>query len=317
MNEPSGTDDPCTVDDLELRELRYFVAVAEELNFTRAADRLGMSQPPLSRAIATLERRLGVALLTRSTRHVTLTEAGRILLEQARPVLYAATAATRRAVRAGRSAPRLVVALKPGADAGLLRDITDRYARFGGRPPVHVAVSGPGEQLPMVRDGRADAALLRGAVDDPAVDVEPLLAEPRMAVLPVTHRHAGSSLLTRADLHGEPVPVWRGANAAQISYQCGLDSTDGPHDTRTLAPPGPEVGGITEVLEVVALGQAVAFLPASTSGRYPRTDVVHVPVADLSPSVLYVAWSRASRSRAVAAFVQAAVEAAAADPQRA
>ncbi|HYY80365.1 MAG TPA: LysR family transcriptional regulator, partial [Actinomycetes bacterium] len=95
-------------DGVEVRELRYFVAVAEELNFSRAAQRLEMAQPPLSKAIRQLERKLGVRLLERTTRRVALTAAGGVLLEQARVALDAVEAAGRRARRAGQPAPRLV-----------------------------------------------------------------------------------------------------------------------------------------------------------------------------------------------------------------
>ncbi|MDQ3783866.1 MAG: LysR family transcriptional regulator, partial [Actinomycetota bacterium] len=88
------------MNDLEVRELRYFVAVAEELNFSRAAGRLGMAQPPLSRAISQLEKRLGVQLFERSNRKVTLTAAGLTLLDEARSALDAMSAAARRTRRA-------------------------------------------------------------------------------------------------------------------------------------------------------------------------------------------------------------------------
>ncbi|HTU05100.1 MAG TPA: LysR family transcriptional regulator, partial [Trebonia sp.] len=100
------------MNDLEVRQLRYFVAVAEELHFGRAAGRLGMAQPPLSRAIRDLERHLGVALLERTTRQVRLTVAGEVLLRDARRALEAVTAAARRTQEAGRPSPRLRVALK-------------------------------------------------------------------------------------------------------------------------------------------------------------------------------------------------------------
>src|SRR5918998_4884330 len=99
-------------EDVETRELRYFVAVAEELHFGRAAERLGIAQPPLSRAIAQLERRLGVTLLERTSRRVALTPAGEVLQEQARTALDALAAAALRTRRAGAPQPRLVVALK-------------------------------------------------------------------------------------------------------------------------------------------------------------------------------------------------------------
>src|SRR5690242_16173939 len=95
------------MNELETRQLRYFVAVAEELHFGRAAGRLGIAQPPLSKAIRDLERQLGVQLLTRTTRQVKLTPAGQTLLADARDVLAAAAAAARRARRAGHQEPAL------------------------------------------------------------------------------------------------------------------------------------------------------------------------------------------------------------------
>ena len=100
---------PGGMDEVEIRELRYFVALAEELHFGRAAQRLGIAQPPLSRAIRQLERRLGVTLLERTSRAARLTAAGEVLLHDGRAALDAVTAAARRAQRAGR---------QPSADPG-------------------------------------------------------------------------------------------------------------------------------------------------------------------------------------------------------
>lgn len=104
-------------DAVETRELRYFVAVAEELHFGRAAQRLAMAQPPLSRAIQQLERRLGVVLLHRTAREVALTDAGSVLLREARAALDAVEAAERRTRRAAAERPGVVLATKAGAAA--------------------------------------------------------------------------------------------------------------------------------------------------------------------------------------------------------
>ncbi|CAM5701784.1 DNA-binding transcriptional LysR family regulator OS=Streptomyces griseomycini OX=66895 GN=FHS37_007773 PE=3 SV=1 [Streptomyces griseomycini] len=115
------------MNDLEVRQLRYFVAVAEELHFGRAAERLGMAQPPLSRTIRDLERQLGVTLFERTTRQVKLTGAGEVLLRDARTALEAVTAAAHRARHAGSASPRLRIALKADIDGGLLPQILDAY----------------------------------------------------------------------------------------------------------------------------------------------------------------------------------------------
>lgn len=178
--------------ELEVRELRYFIAVAEELNFSRAAQRLGMAQPPLSKAIAQMESRLGVRLLERTTRQARLTTAGQVLLDQARIAVDAVHAAARRARRAGQPTPQLVVAVKPGGDAGLLREILAAYRGTGSHlPPPEVVVGGSGEPIAMLRDGRADVALLRSPFDGQGLDSQTLVVEPRLAVLPAAHRLAG------------------------------------------------------------------------------------------------------------------------------
>ena len=125
---------------METRELRYFVAVAEELHFGRAAQRLGIAQPPLSRAIQQLERRLGVTLLDRTSRAVTLTEAGSVLLREGRAALDAVDAAERRTRRAaaGDRPPGLVLVTKAGASSELLAKLLDAYAAEPGAVAVEV-----------------------------------------------------------------------------------------------------------------------------------------------------------------------------------
>src|SRR6266545_1019450 len=288
------------MNELEVRELRYFVAVAQELNFSRAAARLGMAQPPLSKAIRQLEAKLGVRLLERTTRRVTLTEAGQVLLEQARGAIDAVGAAARRAQRAGQATPRLVVAAKAG-DAKLLQQIVAAYQAMATPPELlatELVISGWGEPAVMLRDGRADVALLRSPFDG--------------------HGLAGRRRLLLADLADEPVPHSADADEQAAAYWAGRDpdslaaSWPGRHPA-----PGPRVGDLAQLLEVVALGQAVAFLPASLAKQHPRADVVYRPVAGLSPSTLAVAWPQTSHSLAVAAFVRAAARVATGRLQRA
>ena len=193
----------------EIRELSYFVAVAEELHFGRAAQRLGIAQPPLSRAIQQLERRMGVPLLERTSRSARLTPAGEVFLAESRKVLDAATAAVRRARRTGQKLPRLLVAMKPHGDAGLLEPILQRYGLDPDRVEVEVVVCGIGEQAPMLRDGRVDVAFLHAPYDDlSGFDTEPLLTQDQVAMLPRNHRLAGRSALVLSDLDSEPTPRW-------------------------------------------------------------------------------------------------------------
>ncbi len=192
--------------DLEVRQLWYFVAVAEELHFGRAAERLGMAQPPLSRAIRELERHLGVRLLERTTRQVALTPAGEVFLHDARTALDAVTAAARRARHAGQPTPSLRLALKADFDAGLLPQILAAFQCEDAALPVELLLGGRGEQVPALRDGRADIALLPAPFDDRDLDVEPLVTEPRLLALAADDPLAARSCLRLADLAGRSLP---------------------------------------------------------------------------------------------------------------
>jgi DNA-binding transcriptional LysR family regulator len=316
------------MDDIEVRELRYFIAVAEELNFTRAAARLGVAQPPLSAAISKLERKLGVTLLERTSRRVTLTPAGAVLLEQGRIAIQGVGAAIERTRRKALRADRLTVAVKPGAGTDLLKQTMRRCAQNPHLPQVHLLFGHPGGPAAAVRGGAADVAVLRAPFDQGGLDVEVLLVESRVAVLPATHRLAGHRELRRADLAGEPMPRWAGqADPAAAAHWTGTD------DSSPFAPANPADGAITngnpradgstdpqhvptindmnQLLDAVALGGAVAYLPISIADQYRRPELVFRPVSDLSPSPVVAAWSQTTHSRAVASFVRTAVAVAA------
>jgi DNA-binding transcriptional LysR family regulator len=299
------------MNDLEVRELRYFVAVAEELNFSRAASRLGMAQPPLSRAISQLEKRLGVQLFERNTRKVTLTAAGLTLLDEARSALDAMSAAARRTRRAASVTPNLVVTAKPGVATGLLQQTVDSYTALPDTPQVEIVVSGYRRQADMVRDGRVDLALLSLPYDERGLDSEPLTTEPRVAALPVGHALARHGTLRCRDLHGEPMPQWPESSPVERAYWSGRDgdfSAYGSSDPQPDVPVrGPAVSDPTQLLEVVSLGQAVALIPLSVADSNPRADIVYQPVRDASPYTIAIAWPEGSRAHSIAVFVRTAI----------
>ncbi|MGC5038614.1 MULTISPECIES: LysR family transcriptional regulator [unclassified Streptomyces] len=284
------------MDTLETRELRYFVAVAEELHFGRAAERLGMAQPPLSRAIQQLERRLGVCLLKRNRRGVALTDAGEMLLHEGRAALDATAAAVRRTRRAGGtdgpggSRNRLVLAVKAGASHELLHKLLDAYAAESGAAEVEVLPSGTCEQGEMLRDGRADVALMHTPYNSLAgFDSEELMTEGQIAILPAGHRLAARKTLSLAevgDIPDLPLARW---------------SRDG-----TFPPgPGPEIHDQTQLAQLIALGRTAAVFPDSARA-WLWAEHTAVPLSDAPPVVTHIAWPAHSRSLALAGLIRTA-----------
>lgn len=286
------------MDTLETRELRYFIAVAEELHFGRAAERLGMAQPPLSRAVQQLERRLGVRLLERNRRGVGLTRAGEMLLHEGRAALDATTAAVRRTRRAGGagsaggSRDRLVLAVKAGSSHELLHKLLDAYAAEPDAAEIEVLPSGTCEQGEMLRDGRADVALMHKPFNSLAgFDSEELMTEGQIAVLPAGHPLAAHSTLSLADVSeipGLPLARW---------------SRDGVYPPG----PGPEIHDQTQLAQLIALGRTVAVFPDSARS-WLWAEHTAVPLSDAPPVVTHIAWPAHSRSLALAGLIRTATQ---------
>ncbi|MCX2729920.1 LysR family transcriptional regulator [Saccharopolyspora sp. NFXS83] len=281
---------------METRELRCFVTVAEELHFGRAAERLDIAQPALSRTVQKIERRLGTPLFVRSSRVVSLTGAGAVLLEEGRNALDAVDAAERRTRRAGRSEsgrPGLVLVTMAGVFGELVAKLLDAYSAEADAVPVEVALvhCGVGEPERMLRDGRADVALLHVPFNSfTGLDHEELAAEGQVVVLPAGHPLAAREALRMADvadIPGLPMPRW-------------------PHPDGTYPDgPGPAFRDGTQLLQLIGLGKACAVLPESTRTQLTG-NVVAVPLADAPAATAHLAWPSHSRSLAVAALVRVA-----------
>jgi len=275
---------------METRELRYFVAVAEEQHFGRAAARLGIAQPPLSRAVAQVERRLGVQLLERTSRGAVLTAAGAVLLDEARAVLAAVDAGGRRTRRAGAGdgRPRIVLVTKAGASVELLAKLLDAYAVEPGAVPVEVELCGMGQQELWLRDGRADVALLHRPFDSTTgLDVEDLGTQGQVIILPRGHPLATRRSLLVSDVVDLPFMRWPNGDG---TYPDG---------------PGPEVRDHEQMFQMVALGRAVTVLPEEVRDHL-RWGLAAVPAPDAPSVTTVIAWPPHSRSRAVADLIRVA-----------
>jgi DNA-binding transcriptional LysR family regulator len=275
--------------DLDLRKLRYFVAVAEKLHFGRAADELHIAQPVLSRQIRALEKDLGTPLLTRDSHGVLLTDAGRQLLVDAVPLLASSHAVRRRVTVAARGSQRLMVGFRAGIPvAPAVRVFAERH------PDVIVDVQRIewDDQAPMLLDGRIDVAYVRLPIDEVGLRVTPLYTEPRVAVLPAGHRLAGREQITEADLAGEPL-IWH--------------ADTGPQPTRRPHPnAGYQARGVDETLEHVAAGRGISFLARSATVFYSHPDISYVPIPDLAPDQVCLAMAATRTSPVVDDFFAAA-----------
>src|SRR5205085_2835890 len=185
--------------DLDLRKVRYFVAVAEQGSFGRAAETLHIAQPVLSRQIRALEQELKVRLFERDTRGTRLTVAGEALLDDARTLLPAADAAQRRA-RGAAGQRTFTVGFPPGVIiTPIVRELSSRHPEVS----VEVFRSDWRNQADVIRDGQVDVGYLRLPADVRGLAVEPLFTEPRAVMLRADHPLAGKETVSVADLAAE------------------------------------------------------------------------------------------------------------------
>lgn len=291
--------------DLELRQLRTFLAVAAELHFSRAARRLHVSQPALSQQIRALERTLGAALFDRSSRATELTPAGRVLLDAAPRVLFEAERAQSLVTQAANGAVGL---LNVGSVGTALASITPRILRSvrAHFPDLQLEVSqqDTAAQLVALADGNLDVGLVRAADPTETVAVEHLVSEPLLVALPSDHLLAGGTSIVPEDLADEPFVLWPrplGRAFFDIITRYCLDHGFSP---RIVA----EGADIETQLGLVAAGLGVSLQPSYYANLRPP-GVVFLPLEGEVPQIaLQVAWRRSDRSPAVAHFVEAAME---------
>ncbi|WP_158887964.1 LysR family transcriptional regulator [Amycolatopsis anabasis] len=275
--------------ELETRELEYFLAVADELHFGRAAVRLSIAQPALSKAIRRIETRLGVPLFVRSSRHVELTPAGESLREHGRHALNAVSAAVQNARRAGDTQAHLRLVLKPGGDAGLLSPILAEYARQPDARQVDILFSGARDRTDFLRDGRADLGLLYAPFDPlGGLAHETLHTEDRVVIVPSGHRLAGHASVRMSDLEGETFPRWKGVPGGEGT--------------------GPEVADVVQLFHMITVSRMIGVLPRSLVEPVPA-GLTRIPVTDAPPSRLVLAWNERDHRPLVASFVAAALDA--------
>ncbi|WP_406442483.1 LysR substrate-binding domain-containing protein [Streptomyces sp. NBC_00631] len=274
--------------DLELRLVRYFTVVAEELHFGRAADALHLAQPSLSRQIRRLERELGVRLLDRTPRGTRLTEAGEAFLPQARELLRSAARATASARSAAAHGPFTVGYTTHQIVTPAVRELRHRHPQADVRT-LHVDWSEPRSAL---LDHRVDVVVTRFLFIAEGLDITVLYDEPRVLLVPLGHRLAGRDSVTLADFADEPLPRFTGADRI---------GANPPGHTNL----GALVDTLEDKLELVASGEVVSLAPAGFRGSL-RADIAAVPIEDADPVQVVLATRAGDRHPLFPAFRRAA-----------
>lgn len=289
---------------VELRHLRYFVAVAEHGGFTRAAAALRVAQPPVSRQVAQLEAELGVSLFLRAGRTVSLTEAGERFLEDAERILDDVDRSMGRVRSTAAAATMLRVDFVPSSFAWVVPEILRRYQAGGAGGEIRLSERRPQEIIAALHDSASDVGFIHQArpLNDGALEVETVFREPLVAALPTEHRLAGSTSIKLADLadddfvlnQGDP----RGGLRSTIVELCrSAGFTPRVRQDAWLQQ-------TTLGLVAAGLGSTLAPRSASFAGRL---GVSYLPLRDCHVTVgVDMLWRRDLDDRHVESFLTAA-----------
>jgi DNA-binding transcriptional LysR family regulator len=277
---------------VELRQLRYFVAVAEELHFGRAAIRLFMAQPALSQSLQTLEQALGVSLINRTSRMVELTDAGAELLDAAQellPLLERRLADVKRVGNGRQGSLRLGIATaaQTSFTGRIIRAFEARFPRID----LELCALDWADQSLALHRGEVQASIVLLPIADPSLDLEIIATEPRVAVVSADHRLARRESLSIKELDEDRVVAPRNVAPAFLDWWVAR-----PRPGGSQVHYGPAVASFTEALQHVAQNHGVHIAAASAAAFCRRPDVAIIPVRDIGPASVALAWRKAGQS---------------------
>ena len=292
---------------MELRQLRYFVTLAGELHYGRAAKRLALTQPPLSQAILKLERELEVRLLERTRRRVALTHAGKVFLEEARQTLAHADRAVDQARRAGRGeVGRLAVGFLANAAYTLLPLVLRDFARGFPGVTLELRELTIPQQIEALRRGNIDVGLLRPPVVDAELVAETIIEEPFVLALPAAHALCALKRVPLRRLESEQFVMFPRATGF-VFHDLIMGFCLRAGFTPRVAQ---EVNQTHAVIGLVSAGIGIALVPASAQ-KIGLAGVRYRPLRETTPLArIGMAWRRADASPVVGAFLEVARRAA-------
>jgi DNA-binding transcriptional LysR family regulator len=287
---------------MDLRQLRYFVAVAEELHFTRAARRLRVAQPTVSQQVEMLEKELAVTLFKRSKRSVELTHPGRVFLTEVKRLLANADEAVQaaRSAQAGRLGKLVVVCGPTAAYAGLL-GMLELYRRQSPQVDVHLFESPVLDAVVTVEQGKADVGLVVPYFESPLLKRETVLELPLLAALPKTHRLARAKTVSLAQLSGDPFILFGQRRGSGFFERVLAICNASGFTPRVLE----AMEHIHTLLYVVGAGYGVSLVPATLT-PVERPEVALIPLRERAATLdLGMIWRVDEHSPLVEGFIEA------------
>jgi DNA-binding transcriptional LysR family regulator len=290
---------------MELRHLRYFIVVAEQLHFSRAAEILHIAQPPLSQQIQNLEQELGVPLFLRTRRSVQLTPAGKAFLVEARKVLAQAERAIEAAHQAHKGiVGRLEIGLVSSAVTEALPNVLKRFRTRFSLVEVQLHSMATSEQVQALREGQIDVGLLHPPVIDASLELEIIRREPLVVILPDSHALANQASIELSQLSAEPfimyLRAWNPGTFDQVTSLC----RDAGFSMRL----GQQATGMQSIASLVAAGFGVSLV-ASSLQLLQSAGVVYRPLQGVTPTIdLAVAWRADNTAPTLLNFLEVARE---------
>jgi DNA-binding transcriptional LysR family regulator len=288
---------------MELRHLHYFIAVAEELHFSRAAERLHISQPPLSQQIQSLEEELGVKLFERTKRQVHLTEAGKVFLERSYQVLAQleqAIAATRQIGRG--EVGRLAIGFVDSAMYTVLPEILRVFREQFPAVELRLHELTTTQQIQALYDKQIDIGIVRSAISEPGLSVECLLQESLVLALPENHLLSAQTQVSLSSLADESF-ILSPAKLGPLFYEQIIHSCQQAGFRPKVAQ---EAVQMQTIIGLVAAGLGIAIVPASMQ-NFHRSGVIYKSLQEQIPNTgLYLTWRQHDSSPVISAFLSLA-----------